>query len=270
MICHYCGYNIPVPEKCPVCGSTHLHTRGFGTEKIEEEIRLIFPDSHPARLDLDTAHTKRQYLSIIRDFEEKNTDILIGTQMITKGLDFGHVRVVGILNADNLLHFPDFRAWERSYQLMAQVSGRAGRKDKQGHVIIQTYDPDHPVITDVLNHDYFHMYSSQLKERKLFHYPPFFRLIRITLKHRKNDTVSQAASRLATMLKKKFKDKNVLGPQYAFIPRIRNQYIKQILLKLERDTDKAAAKNILQEFEKYLHETPGFKGLQFINDVDPM
>ncbi|MCD6200626.1 MAG: primosomal protein N' [Bacteroidales bacterium] len=269
LVCHYCGYNIPVPTRCPSCASTHLHTRGFGTEKIEEEIRLLFPEAHPTRLDLDTARSRKQYLSIIQDFEEQKTNILIGTQMITKGLDFGHVRVVGILNADNLLHFPDFRAWERSFQLMAQVSGRAGRKDKRGRVFIQTYDPGHPVITDVLKHDYFHMYNTQLQERRLFHYPPFYRLIRITLKHRNNDAVNRAATELTSLLRKNFRN-NVLGPQYAFIPRVRNRYIKQILLKLERHTDKSTAKTILQQFEQYLRETPAYRGIQFINDVDPL
>lgn len=269
LICHYCGYNIPVPTRCPSCESTHLHTRGFGTEKIEEEIRLLFPEAHSTRLDLDTARSRKQYLSIIQDFEKQKTNILIGTQMITKGLDFGHVRVVGILNADNLLHFPDFRACERSFQLMAQVSGRSGRKDKRGHVFIQTYDPAHPIITDVLKHDYFHMYSTQLQERRLFHYPPFYRLIRITLKHRKKDAVNRAADELASLLRKNFRN-NVLGPQYAFIPRVRNRYIKQILLKLEQYTDKSTAKTILQQFEQYLRETPAYRGIQFINDVDPL
>ncbi len=269
LVCHYCGYSIPVPTRCPSCGSTHLHTRGFGTEKIEDEIKLMFPEARPARLDLDTTRSKKQYLSIIRNFEEQKTDVLIGTQMITKGLDFAHVRIVGILNADNLLHFPDFRAWERSYQLMAQVSGRAGRKDKRGHVFIQTYDPEHPVINDVLNNDYYHMYITQLKERKIFHYPPFFRLIRITLKHRKDETVTCAAEELAIQLRKIFQN-NVLGPEYAFIPRIRNRYIKQLLLKLERNADKVQAKDILQHFEQHLHDTPEYKGIQFINDVDPL
>ncbi len=269
MVCHYCGYTAPVPHVCPACGSTHIHTRGFGTEKIEEEIRLLFPDARPARLDLDTAGTRNRYLKIINDFEEGRTNIFIGTQMITKGLDFGHVRVVGILNADNLLHFPDFRAWERSYQLMAQVSGRAGRKGEQGIVYIQTYDPEHPVIRDVLNHDYFHMYQTQLKERKAFRYPPFYRLIRITLKHRKRETVDAAAATLAEQLRKAFAN-NVLGPEYAFIPRMRNRYIKLILLKLERNADKDRARKILTSFEEHLRTSKGFKGISFVNDVDPV
>ena len=269
LVCHYCGYSTAVPRVCPQCGSTHIHTRGFGTEKIEEEIRLLFPEARPARLDLDTASSRNRYLKIISDFEEGRTNIFIGTQMIAKGLDFGHVRVVGILNADNLLHFPDFRAWERSYQLMAQVSGRAGRKGEQGLVFIQTYDPGHPVIHDVLNHDYFHMYQTQLKERKMFRYPPFYRLIKITLKHRKKETVDEAAAALGEQLRKSFSN-NVLGPEYAFIPRIRNRYIKQILLKLERHADKARAKEILTSFEEHLHNTPRYKGITFINDVDPM
>ncbi len=269
LVCHYCGYTETVPSRCPQCGSTHIRTRGFGTEKIEEEVRLLFPDARPARLDLDTAGTKKDYLRIIRDFEEGRTNIFIGTQMITKGLDFGHVRVVGILNADNMLHFPDFRAWERSYQLMAQVSGRAGRRDRQGLVIIQTYDPAHPVIRDVIRHDYFHMYREQLKERKLFRYPPFYRLIRIILKHRKQETVDEAAATLAGQLRKSFGN-NVLGPEYAFIPRLRNRYIKQILLKLERNADKSRAKEILTAFEEHLRNTPRYKGIAFINDVDPV
>ncbi len=269
LVCHYCGYTEPLPSQCPQCGSSRLRTRGFGTEKVEEEVRLLFPDARPARLDLDTAGTRKNYLRILRDFEEGRTNIFIGTQMITKGLDFGRVQVVGILNADNMLHFPDFRAWERSYQLMAQVSGRAGRRDRRGKVIIQTFDPGHPVLRDVMNHDYFHMYREQLRERRQFRYPPFYRLIRIILKHRRQATVEAAATALAQQLRRSFGDL-VLGPEYAFIPRLRNRYIQQIMLKIKRNTDREKARSILLRFEEQLHTRPEYKGLTFINDVDPV
>ncbi|MCK4361231.1 MAG: primosomal protein N', partial [Bacteroidales bacterium] len=182
--CHYCGYSTRIPEKCPSCGSTKILMRGFGTEKVEEELAIIFPESRIVRMDLDTTRSKFAYQRIINDFEDRKIDVLVGTQMVTKGLDFDNVSVVGILNADNMINFPDLRSFERSFQLMAQVSGRAGRKKKRGKVIIQTYNPSHPVVRFVIDNDYVSMFNNQLIERRNFKYPPFTRLIQIKLKHK--------------------------------------------------------------------------------------
>ncbi|MBI4645807.1 MAG: primosomal protein N', partial [Bacteroidia bacterium] len=202
LVCHYCGYTCPVLVACKACGSTNLQTRGFGTEKVEDEIAIFFPNARIARLDLDTTRSRKIYEKILNDFENRAIDILVGTQMITKGLDFDNVSIVGIMNADNMLNFPDFRAFERSFQLMAQVSGRAGRKHKQGEVIIQTGNPNHPVIQDVISNHYAHLYLTQLTERKQFNYPPFYRLIEIILKHKKTVRLNPAAHQLTIELKK--------------------------------------------------------------------
>jgi len=192
LTCHYCGYTEPIPTVCPVCKTPNLNTKGFGTEKIEDEIRHIFPEARVSRMDLDTTRSKKSYEKLISDFEQHKVDILIGTQMVTKGLDFEHVSLVGILNADNLLNFPDFRAHERAYQLMAQVSGRAGRKNKRGLVVLQTSQPEHTVIGQVIRNDYAAMYKLQTEERKQFKYPPYFRMIQITLRHKDVQVVKQA------------------------------------------------------------------------------
>jgi len=211
LTCHYCGYTEPIPTVCPVCKTPNLNTKGFGTEKIEDEIRHIFPEARVSRMDLDTTRSKKSYEKLISDFEQHKVDILIGTQMVTKGLDFEHVSLVGILNADNLLNFPDFRAHERAYQLMAQVSGRAGRKNKRGLVVLQTSQPEHTVIGQVIRNDYAAMYKLQTEERKQFKYPPYFRMIQITLRHKDVQVVKQAAFEMGRQLHAVFGER-ILGP----------------------------------------------------------
>lgn len=269
LVCHYCSYSIPIPGACKNCGSTILKTKGFGTEKIEDEIRILFPGVKTERMDLDTTRTKRSYEKIINNFENNNINILVGTQMISKGLDFGNVSIVGILNADNLLNFPDFRAYERSFQLMTQVSGRAGRKYKQGKVIIQTSDPDHTIIQDVLNNNFQHMFMSQLKDRKSFKYPPFFRMIKITLKHRKKPSLNKAAKILANDLRK-FLGNRVLGPEFPVISQIQKWYLKTIILKIEKGKELTRKKQQIRSLIQWHEKTPEFRSVQIQIDVDPM
>ena len=265
--CHYCGYSTRIPAECPACKSTHLETRGFGTERIEEETRMVFPGARIARMDLDSTRSKQAYQQIIADFEERRTDILIGTQMVTKGLDFDHVSVVGILNADNMLGFPDFRAHERSFQLMEQVSGRAGRRETRGLVVIQTWNPGHAVINHVLMHNFGAMLSEQLTQRKRFLYPPFTRLVQITLRHSDAEILQKAADILADDLRKKL-GKRVLGPEYPLISRVRNLYLKNILIKLERSTGLPAQKNTIAETINIFGKS--FTRVLVSVDVDPM
>jgi primosomal protein N' (replication factor Y) len=267
--CHYCGSMQYMPKECDNCASTDLSTKGFGTEKIEDDIKLLFPHAKTARLDLDTARTRKKYESIIHDFETGNTNILIGTQMVSKGLDFDNVSVVGIVNADNMLSIPDFRAWERAFQLMAQVSGRAGRKKKQGLVIVQTRDFGNPVIQQVIDNNYKGLFLEQAAERKLFRYPPYYRLIRISMKHRDKQILSQAAKIYGQQIRKKL-GARVLGPEYPLVPRIQNQYIKQILIKLEREVSVQKLKEYLLEEIDIIKQSPDFKQVVFVPDVDPM
>lgn len=266
--CHYCGYIERLPQECPSCKTPGLQTRGFGTEKIEEEIKKFFPDARVMRMDLDTTRSKKGYARIISAMERRQVDILIGTQMVTKGLDFEKVSLVGILNADNLLNFPDFRSHERAFQLMAQVSGRAGRKHKKGLVIIQTYSPDHPVIQQVLHHDYQAMFDLQTQERALFKYPPFYRMIQITLKHRDFKVVDRAADKLTATLRIAFGNR-VLGPVVPLIARVQNQYIRQILFKFETAASVKAARTTLLNILSELNAQPEFKSVRVSCDVDP-
>ncbi|MGM0503871.1 MAG: replication restart helicase PriA [Bacteroidota bacterium] len=269
LVCHYCGYTIKNPTVCKACGNPSLSTRGFGTEKIEDEIKIFFPDAKVKRMDLDSTRSKYAYENIIAGFEQGEIDILIGTQMVSKGLDFDNVSLVGILNADNMLNYPDFRAFERSYQLMAQVSGRAGRKNKQGKVIIQTSHPEHQILQFVLDNKYQEMYKSQLLERKNFNYPPFCRLIYISIKHKKADVVDKSANQLANNLKKIF-GKRVLGPESPVISRIQNMYIKKILIKIERQRSFQKAKTLLEEQIIQLVTTDSYKTIQISIDIDPV
>jgi primosomal protein N' (replication factor Y) len=252
MKCHYCGYTIKPHNQCPSCGSADITLKGFGTEKIEEELPLLFPEATIKRMDLDTTRAKNAYTNIIQDFEENRIDILVGTQMVSKGLDFENVSVVGILSADNMLSFPDFRAHERAFQMMAQVSGRAGRKNDRGKVIIQAFDPWHAIIRQVIDNNYEEMYKNQILERRNFLYPPFFRLVQITLLHTDPKMVNSAADALAREIRKSFPEKLVLGPEYPMVSRIRAQYLKNIIVKIDRNTGilqkKEILKNILQEF----------------------
>ena len=268
LTCHYCGYTYAVPRSCPACGSVELVNRGFGTEKIEDNIREIFPDAKVARMDLDTTRSRSAYERIIADFEAGKTHILIGTQMVSKGLDFDHVSVVGILNADNMLNYPDFRAHERAFQLMAQVAGRAGRRDKRGLVILQTKSPELPVIHQVVTNDYKQMYEDQTAERKLFHYPPFCRFIYVYLKHRKEDVVTQAADTLAAWLRTAFGDK-VLGPDKPPVGRIQMLFIKKIVIKLDLNMSGTKVRDYLLSVQRQLIEDERFRSLVVYYDVDP-
>jgi primosomal protein N' (replication factor Y) len=270
LTCHYCGYTEPIPTKCPACGTVgSLFTKGFGTEKIEDEIKIIFPEARVSRMDLDTTRTRKSYEKILSDFEQHKVNILIGTQMVSKGLDFERVSLVGILNADNMLNFPDFRAHERAYQLMAQVSGRAGRKNKRGTVILQTSTTEHPIIDQVIRNDFKAMFKTQSEERKLFKYPPYFRLIQIVLKHRNSNTLNQAASKLAIDLHAVFGSR-VLGPNIPVVSRIQNLYIKNILLKIESEASSEKAKEILHQITNQVIADSRFKGLLINLDVDPV
>ena len=233
--CHYCGYVIPMPKTCVACGSVDLKTKGFGTEQITDELNLLFPNVVADRMDQDTTNGKYGYEKILAKFEQQETQILVGTQMITKGLDFANVGLVGVMNADASIHYPDYRAYERSFQLFLQVSGRAGRSDRQGKVLIQTYNPQHFVIQQVLRHDFRAMYQYQIEERQAFHYPPFVQMIKITLKHSDFNRINEGAAWLANALRETFANGSeieVLGPEFPLISRIRNEYIKEILLKL--------------------------------------
>ncbi|MBI2281763.1 MAG: primosomal protein N' [Bacteroidetes bacterium] len=267
--CHYCGSNKKMPPACNACGSTRITLKGFGTEQIEEELAIYFPKIRIARMDADTTRSKNAYHQIISDFEDGNVDVLVGTQMVTKGLDFDNVALVGILNADTMLNFPDFRAFERSYQLMSQVSGRAGRKAKRGKVLIQTYDPFHPIIRQVVDSDYVGMYSYEILQRKNFHYPPFYRIIHFSLKHRDKDVLNAGAAEFANNLRIKFGDR-ILGPEYPVIARIKNLYQKEIIIKIEKSLSVVKTREIIKNLKNNFEVNSPYKSVKIIIDVDPM
>ena len=267
--CHYCGYTASVPNECPNCHSTNIRMHGFGTEKVEEDLKILLPNARVARLDLDTTRSKTDYQSILEAFQDQETDVLVGTQMVTKGLDFDAVKVVGILNADNMLSFPDFRAHERSFQLMAQVAGRAGRKGQQGRVIIQTYDPSHPVLQDVLRNDFKGLYEKQMTTRKQFGYPPFYRLVMIRLKHKDYQKLNPAATELSSMLRPIFKQ-DLLGPEYPIVSRVKNLYIKQMLVKFNREHNAQQVKELIISKIHQFQLLPEYKSVMVQIDVDPM
>ena len=269
LTCHYCGYTEPVPTSCPACGGTELVSRGFGTEKVEDSIKELFPEARIARMDLDTTRTRTAYEKIISDFEEGETDILIGTQMVSKGLDFDRVSVVGILNADSMLNYPDFRSYERAFQLMAQVAGRAGRKEKRGLVILQTKQPDLPLIHEVVTNDYARMFQEQTEERSLFRYPPFYRLIYVYLKHRKQEVLDQAADLMANVLRQGLGER-VLGPDQPPIARIQTLFIKKIVVKVEQQASLSKVRAYLRQVQRMIVEDERFRSLIVYYDVDPM
>lgn len=252
LMCHYCGYTMNPPSVCGACGHNDLRYKGFGTEKIEEDIEILFPEAKVGRMDLDTTRSKHAYKQIIDDFEERNIDILIGTQMVTKGLDFDHVSVVGILNADSLLSFPDFRSHERAYQLITQVSGRAGRKHKEGKVYIQTVQPTHPVLQYVLNGDIRLFYNNQLVERQQYHYPPFSRLIELNVVSKDVNLVNNISAELAKRLKTFF-GKDLLGPQFPLVSKIKNNYYKRIILKVDKASPPNQVRQMLSSEINNLH-----------------
>ncbi|MBN4072738.1 primosomal protein N' [Crocinitomix catalasitica] len=266
--CHYCGYFVSPPASCGACGSRKLKMLGFGTEKIEDELAIYFPNITIKRMDLDTTRAKNAYQQIINDFETGEIDVLIGTQMVTKGLDFDNVGLVGILSADQMLNFPDFRAFERSFQLMSQVAGRAGRKKKRGKVIIQAFDPSHWIIKKVMEHNYEELYRQEIIERRNFHYPPFFRMVIIRLRHRNRETLHIAAHTLAKSMKTVFNDR-VLGPEVPLVGRVRNLYIQHIILKFERDSSARKVKDIVHSKIEDFLSNHDFRSIRVDIDVDP-
>lgn len=268
--CHYCGYKQDVLSECPACGSTKIEQKGFGTEKIEDELKLIFPDIRVARMDLDSTRSKYSFQHLLNDFEDGRIDVIVGTQMVAKGLDFGNVTTIGIISADSLLNYPDFRAFERSYQLLAQVSGRAGRRDKRGKVIIQAYDTNHRVLSQTIRNDYHELFLTEITERKNFHYPPLYRLIKLEVKHRDNGKLNSAAQRLASALKQQLGDR-ILGPEIPLIGRVRNYYIQSILIKAEKEgVSVVKIKSVLVETLKRFYSDPVNKGVVVQIDVDPI
>jgi primosomal protein N' (replication factor Y) (superfamily II helicase) len=271
LVCHYCGYKESLPHHCPTCTSTRIQTVGYGTEKLEEELNLYFPDASVQRMDLDTTRSKTGYETIIEQFEKGLTNILVGTQMVTKGLDFDHVSLVGVFNADRMMHFPDFRSYERAYQLITQVSGRAGRRDKPGKVIIQTSSPDHPILNFILNHRYEEFYQQAINDRQEHGYPPFTRLIEIIIKHTDKKTCRNGAQKLADLLRQQLQGIRIMGPGEPMISKIRNQYLMSILLKIQRGkSDLAQIKNNIHASADNLLKEKEFRSVRVIIDVDPV
>ncbi|MBJ6116936.1 primosomal protein N' [Pontibacter sp. BT310] len=269
--CHYCGYHERMPSDCPACGATTLKSMGFGTEKIEDDLKLMLPSAEVQRMDLDTTKKKNSYQQIIADFENGKTNVLVGTQMVTKGLDFENVSLVGILNADSIIHFPDFRAHERAFQLFVQVSGRAGRKGKPGTVIIQTRDPMQAIFRKVKSVDYEALYAHEIEERMRFSYPPFVRMIKVTVKHADERTSENAAIVLAKDLTDRLGKQHVLGPEIPYIFRIRNLFLNEIHIKLPRENvNLRTAKGQIAMAIQQLYQMPDFKGIRVVADVDPM
>jgi primosomal protein N' (replication factor Y) len=265
--CHYCGYHIILEESCMACGSFTLNTKGFGTEQIEQELASFFPKARVGRMDLDTTRGKYSYEKIINAFEQQEIDVLVGTQMVTKGLDFRHVNLVGIMNADSLLNFPDFRAHERSFQLLTQVAGRAGRTKKRGRVLIQTYNPYHPVLQQVTSGDYDGMFKEQLLQRQQYQYPPLIRIIKITFKHKEYNKLNEASAWFGKALRNVF-GSHVLGPEFPPVSRIRNQYIKHVLVKIPKEQSLSQTKNSIKRIEKSFNAIGMYKSVRVIYDVD--
>ena len=268
LTCHYCGFTYPVPTVCPNCDSTELMGRGIGTERIEDQIAEIFPEARIARMDLDTTRTRNAYERLISDFSSGKTNLLIGTQMISKGLDFDKVRVVGILNADSMLNYPDFRAYEHAFMMMAQVSGRAGRKGKRGLVILQTKNPTLPIISQVVHNDYEALFKGILEERRMFHYPPFFHLINVFLKHKNEKVCQQASLELGKTLRSWFGER-VLGPDKPAVARVKTMNIRKIVIKLENGIDQKKVREYLKYAQQMMAKDPRYGALQIYYDVDP-
>ncbi|SFP10405.1 primosomal protein N' [Prevotella sp. tf2-5] len=269
LTCHYCGYTYRIPTECPCCGSTELKTRGYGTEKIEEQVREVFPEARVARMDLDTTRTRNAYERIITDFGAGRTNILIGTQMISKGLDFDKVSVVGILNADSMLNYPDFRAYEHAFMMMAQVSGRAGRKGKRGLVILQTKSKEVPVIQQVVRNDYLALYKDLITERQAFHYPPYYHLVYVFLKHRYDEVVNTASIELGSRLRQWFAGR-VLGPDKPAVAKVKSQNIRKLVLKLENSIDMKRVREYLLMAQSQMLSDKRYNSLQIYYDVDPL
>lgn len=269
LTCHYCGYTFRIPTVCPACGGTDLRGRGFGTEKVEEYVGQLFPEARVARMDLDTTRTRNAYGRIIDDFSSGRTNLLIGTQMVSKGLDFDRVSVVGILNADAMLNYPDFRAYEHAFMMMAQVSGRAGRKGQRGKVFLQTKNKELPIIRQVVENDYQGFYEALLEERRLFSYPPFHRLVYVFLRHRHDDVVETAGIEMGSRLRQGLGER-ILGPDKPSIARVKNLHIRKIVIKLENGIDQKAVRLYLRTVQQQLLQDKRYAALQVYYDVDPM
>lgn len=265
--CHYCSHHIALQESCQACGSQTLDTKGFGTEQVEQELKELFPEVKVARMDLDTTRGKHAYEKIITSFEQQEVDVLVGTQMVTKGLDFRNVNLVGIMNADSLLNFPDYRAHERSFQLLTQVSGRAGRTKKRGKVIIQTYNPYHQILRQVTDGDYEGMFKEQLYEREQYKYPPMNKIIQLTFKHKEYNRLNEAAEWFAKSLRNLFTS-NVLGPEYPPVARIRNQYLKHVLIKIPDGQSLVKTKKSIKRIERSFNAVSNFRSVRVIYNVD--
>ncbi|MGG5487149.1 replication restart helicase PriA [Gaetbulibacter sp. PBL-D1] len=265
--CHYCGYHMAMQQQCQACGSVEIDSKGFGTEQVEEEVKALFPNHKVARMDLDTTRGKYGYEKIITALEQQEIDILVGTQMLTKGLDFRNVKLVGIMNADNMLNFPDFRAHERSFQLMLQVAGRAGRTDKRGKVLIQTYNPYHRILQQVSTNNYVEMFNEQMNDRHNYKYPPLYRLIKITLKHRDFNKVNFAADWYTKSLRQVFRD-NVLGPEFPPVSRIRNLYHKNILVKIPPKQSLSKTKEAIIKINNSFQSVKDFRPVRVVLNVD--
>ncbi len=267
--CHYCGYSIPVPTECPACGSTHLRMTGVGTERVEEDLQILFPEARVARMDLDSTMGKYKYEELLNDFSEGRIDILVGTQMVTKGLDFERVSVVGVVNADNLINYPNFRSYERAYQQLTQVSGRAGRHGGGAKVFLQSYNPQHEVIERVMKGDYRGMYLTQNEERRVFRYPPYYRLVEVTLKHSDEAVLNAAADWYATQLRSAFGNR-VMGPEYPLVSRVRGLYLKRITLRFGKGEPVGEAKSLMMRMADDMVKLEGWSRVTTVFDVDPM
>ncbi len=268
IVCHYCGYSTTIPSRCKACGGTNMTTIGSGTEKIEDEISLLFPNAIIDRLDVDSTSKKNAHEKIIHNFQNGDIDILIGTQMVTKGLDFKNVNLVGVINADEMINFPDFRAYERTFQLLTQVSGRAGRSEDKGKVIIQTSSPKHPLLKFIVSNNFDAFFSAELEDRQEYMYPPFYKLVKITVKHRRQNITEVSATLLAKELKLIF-GKLLLGPEDALISRIKNSYIKEIFIKIPRNKSLKQAKQLILDKIHKIQEYKEFKYVKILIDVDP-
>ena len=269
LTCHYCGYTYQVPTECPACGCHELRTKGYGTEKVEAEVQDIFPEARIARMDLDTTRSRSAYERIISDFASGRTNLLIGTQMISKGLDFDKVSVVGILNADSMLNYPDFRAYEHAFMMMAQVSGRAGRKGKRGLVVLQTKSPDLPIIQQVVRNDYAAHYQSLIAERQQFHYPPYYRLVYVYLKHKQDWVVDTAAAEMASRLRQWF-GARLLGPDKPAVAKVKSLSIRKLVLKLELGINMGDVRKYLTLAQQQMLQDKRYVSLQIYYDVDPL
>lgn len=270
MICHYCGYREELPKQCPTCSSKRIHTLGYGTEKLEEELTLHFPEAKIQRMDLDTTRSRTGYETIIEGFESGETNILVGTQMVTKGLDFDRVSLVGVFDTDRMMHFPDFRSYERAFQLITQVSGRAGRREKKGKVVLQTSDPNHPLFRYVIENNVQGFLQDQLLDRQEHFYPPYTRLIEIIVKHTDKKIAVALSDQFARELKDQLKGIRILGPGEPMISKMRNEYLMAIMVKINRDQGKLhEIKHILSITASQLLEIKEYRSARIVFDVDP-